>query len=359
MQILRFWAVAIGLVALAASCRHRGNRMVINNGDDNLELSYAGNVRFNDSETTIEAISEGGFVDYHHNRDRLRARPDDRGGVEIELFEHGEEVGNGTEEGRKLMARVVRDLIGLGFDAEGRMDRIYRKGGYPALIAETDSMKGDYVKGLYFERLLGLDTIPPGALATIVKKIGLTLSSDNDKQRLLARVDTSYLKDDSVATYYLDDVVGISGDYEKSQALVYFLRSPLPERRYVRTLDVTKTLNGDYERSNVLEKVIDKGVVEGAPFDSLLAVIGGMNGDYEKSKLLKGISQADVKEPRSWTELIRASSELNGDNEKGNVLIEIAHRLPRTDSLKAVYVAAAKNVHSDGDYARVMRAIEN
>jgi hypothetical protein len=358
MQILRFWVVAIGLAALAASC-HRRDRVTISDRDDNLDLAYTGDIRLNDSETTIEEISDGGFLDYRHNGDRLLAGPDGKGGVGIELYEYQEKIDAGTEKGRKLMARIVRDLIGLGFDAERRMDRVYRKGGYPALLAETDSMKGDYVKGLYFGRLLGVDTIPPGDMANIVKKIGLTLSSDNDKRRLLAQVDSSYLRNDSVAGSYLDDVAGIIGDFEKSQAFAYFLRYPLPVRRYVRTLDVAKTLSGDFERSKVLEAVIDKGLVEGAPFDSLLAVIGGMGGDFEKSKLLTAISRAEVREAQTWAGLIRASSELSGDNEKGNVLIEIAHRLPRTDSLRAVYTAAAKTVHSDHDYGRVMRAMEN
>jgi hypothetical protein len=360
MQILRFWAVAIGLVVLVASCHHHSsNHMVISDGDDNLDIRYTGDIRFNDSETTIEAISEGGFLDYRHNGERLLAGPDARGGVVIDLYEHREKIGAGSEEGRKLVARVVRDLVWQGFDAEARMDRIYRKGGYPALLAETDSMKSDYFNGLYFDRLLGIDTIPPGEMAAVLMKIGLDVSSDHDKEQLLTRVDTSYLKNDSVAGSYLDVVAGIDGDYEKSQALTYFLRFPLPERRYVPLLEVAKTVDGDYERSNVLGKLINKGIVEGVSFDSLLAVIGGMDGDYEKSKLLREISRAGVREPQTWAGLIRASSQLDGDNEKGNVLIEIAHRLPRTDSLRAVYTAAARTVHSDNDYGRVMRAIEN
>ncbi len=333
--------------------------MVISDSGDHLELEYAGDIQFDDAETTIDAISREGFVEYHHNGDRLLARPDERAGVEIELYEHGESIGNGTAEGRRMMARIVRHMIALGFDAEGRMERIYHRGGYPALLAETDSIKDDDVRKRYFERLLGRDTIPTGELAIVVKKIGSTVSSDDDKRQLLSRVDTSYLKDDTIASYYLDAVAGIRGDDEKSQALDHLLRSPLPERRYLRTLDVTKTINGDDERSQVLEQVIGKGVIEGAPFDTLLAVIGEMNGDDEKSKLLKGLSRSDVREPRSWAQLIRASGAINGDEEKGSVLIAIAHRLPRTDSLRAVYAVAAKHVHSDEDYGRVMRAIEN
>ena len=359
MQILRFWAVAIGLATLAVSCHHRGNRIVISDEDDNLDIGYTGDIRFNDAETTIEEISEGGYLDYRHNGDRLMAGPDAKGGVGLELYEHGVKIDAGSEEGRKLVARVVRELIWQGFDAEARMDRIYRKGGYPALLAETDSMKSDYVERLYFDRLLGMDTIPPGEMAAVLKKIGLDVSSDHDKEQLLTRVDTTYLKNDSVAGSYLDVVAGIDGDYEKSEALAYFLKFPLAGWRYVPLLDVMKTVDGDLDRSNVIGRVISKGVVEGASFDTLLTVIGDMGGDFEKSKLLKEISRADLKETPSWVGLIRASSQLDGDNEKGNVLIEIAHRLPRTDSLRAVYTAAARTVHSDNDYGRVMRAIEN
>ncbi len=77
-------------------------------------------------------------------------------------------------------------------------------------------------------------------------------------------------------------MTGIDGDYEKSQALAYFLKFPLPERRYIPLLDVAKTMDGDFERSNVIGRVIDKGVVEGASFDTLLAVIGGMGGDLKR-----------------------------------------------------------------------------
>jgi hypothetical protein len=359
MQTLRFWAVAIGLAVSAAACHHGGNRMVISDGDDNLDIRYEGEIQFNDSETTIVGISRGGYLNYRHNGDRLLAGPDANGGVGIDLYEHREKIDAGSAEGRKLVARVVRDLIGLGFDAEGRMDRIYRKGGYAALLAETDSMRNDDVRGKYFDRLLSMDTIPPGEMAMVLEKMGHILSSDHDKEQLLTRLDTAYLKNDSVATSYLDVVAGIDGDFEKSQALTYFLRFPLPERRYVQTLEAAKTVDGDFERSNVLGRLIDKGVVEGASFDTLLAVIGGMGGDYEKSKVLKELSLANIRESQTWAGLIRASSQLDGDNEKGNLLIAIAHRLPRTDSLRAVYMTAARTVHSDNDYGRVMRAIEN
>src|SRR6202042_1817555 len=130
------------------------------------------------------------------------------------------------------------------------------------------------------------DAIPPGEMAAVLQKIGVDVSSDHDKEQLLTRVDTSYLKKDSVSGSYLDIVAGIDGDYEKSEALAYFLKFPLPEWRYVPLLDVVKTVDGDFERSNVIGRVISKGGVGGGSFDTLLTVIGAMGGDFEKSNLL-------------------------------------------------------------------------
>ena len=50
--------------------------MVISDGDDNLDISYAGDIRFDDAETTIQEISEGGYLNYRHNGERLLAGPE-------------------------------------------------------------------------------------------------------------------------------------------------------------------------------------------------------------------------------------------------------------------------------------------
>ena len=330
----------------------------MSDGKNRVEIIYDGDIKFNDDETAIASISQRGYVRYRHNDDRLAAGNNDSGVVQYELSADGKPVDPGTPEGKAFLARAIRRMIDMGFDVDGRIDRVYRKGGYPALLTAADSIESDYVQGRYLERILSADSLPPSMVAGVITRIREHIGGDYDKERLLSAVDTAYLKNDSVSVGYLAAVKRISGDYEKSQALQHFLRMTVAVSRYTGVLDATETLSGDYERGQVLRRLIDQPLLEGPAFDSLLSAVDRTSGDYERGNLLKQIAHKDLRKEQSWAALIRATTTINSDYDKGNLLVEIGQRLPKTDSLKAVYMAAAKTVHSDVDYGKVVRAAE-
>jgi hypothetical protein len=332
--------------------------MVMSDGVNRVEVRYEGDIQFNDDETAITRISPGGYVDYRRNDDRLLAGNNDRGLLEVELHENGKSIDPGSAEGKALVARAIKGMIDMGFDIDGRIDRLYRKGGYAALLQAADSADGDYVRGKYLERVLGGDSLSTGIVSAAITRVHYKVGGDYDKNRLLEMVDTGYLKNDSVCIEYLGVVKSMGGDYEKSQALQHFLRDTVPAGQYERVLEATSTVNGNYERSNVLKELIDQPLAEGKSFDSLLMLVGKMDGDYEKSNLLMQIIRKDVREGGSWAGLIRTTTTLGGEYERSNVLVEIGQKLPKTDSLRELYMNAAKTVHSDNDYGRVVNAIQ-
>lgn len=310
---------------MSASCRHHShNRMVMNDGVNRVEVRYEGDIQFNEDETAIARISPGGYLEYWRNDDHLLAGVNDKGVLQVELYVNGKPVDTASAEGKALEAKVIKGMIGQGFDIDGRIERLYRRGGYAALLREVDSVDGDYIRGRYLERILESDSLSPAVVAAVMTRVEDKVGSDYDKGRLLEKMDTPYLKNDSVCAGYLAVVRSIHGDYEKAQALQHFVR----------------------------------GMAEGKLFDSLLKVVGSMEGDYEKSNLLKEIIQKDLKEGRSWAGLIRTTTTLDGEYERSNVLVEIGQKLPKTDSLRALYMTAAKTVHSDVDYGRVVKAVE-
>jgi hypothetical protein len=314
------------LTVLTTSCHRWKHRIVVNDDYHQVEIEYDGDIKFSEDETAIAGISPHGFLKYHNNGKLLLAGYTDNGTFALELHENGREVDPGSAEGKELVAAAIHEMINLGFDVNGRMDRLYRKGGYPALLKATDSLESDYVKACYFERILDAGNIPAGMMADVITRVGEHVESDYDKERLLVKVDTPYLKDDSVSVGYLEVVKSMDGDYERSLALTNFLRRAV--------------------------------LPEGARFDSLLQVVGRMDGDYEKGNLLRQIIHKDIRGHSNWAGLIRAASELDGDYDKSNLLVEIGQRLPRTDSLRALYMTAAKTVRGDVDYGRVVRAID-
>jgi hypothetical protein len=359
MKAKTLWFFLTGCLLLTASCRHfRGNRMVMSDGANRVEVRYQGDIQFNEDETAITRISSNGYLEYWHNDEHVLAGNNDHGVVRVELYEDGKPVDLESAEGKALLARTIKGMIGLGFDVKGRIERIYRKGGYPALLKATDSLEGDYVKGQYFERILNGDSLSAGMVAEVIERIRERMGSDYDKERLLTGIDTVYLKNDSVSAGYLAAVKSMDGDYEKSQALRHFLRETLPVQQYVGVLDAASSMGGSFERSNVLRELIEKPLAEGRPFDSLLNVVERMDGDFEKSNLLKQIIHKDVKEGGSWAGLIRTTTTLGGEYERSNVLVEIGQKLPKTDSLRTLYMNAARTVHSDVDYGRVVKAVD-
>ncbi len=162
----------------------------------------------------------------------------------------------------------------------------------------------------------------------------------------------------ALVEFYLEAVRGIDGDYEKSQVLQYFLQSPLPAERVLPVLSVTKTVDGDYEKSNILKLIINRDFFEGAPFDSLMALIGQVGGNYERANLLKEVAGRDIREDGTWTALLLTTSRMDADYEKSQVLVTIARKLPRTENLKAAYRTAAKTVNSDDGYRKAMSVMD-
>jgi len=326
MKAKTLWVLFVGGALLTASCHHHGrNRMVMNDGVNRVEVRYEGDIQFNDDETAIARISPGGYLEYWRNEDHLLAGTNDTGVMQVELYSDGKPVDAASVEGKALVQRIIRGMIGMGFDIHGRMERIYRKGGYAALLREVDSVDGDYIRGQYIERVLEGDSLSTGVVASAVMRVRERMGSDYDRQRLLAKIDTGYLKNDSVCAEYLM---------------------------------VVKDMHGDYEKSEALRHLLSGAVLEGRPFDSLLNVVGQMNGDYEKGNLLKQIVRRDVREGGSWAGLIRTTLTLDGEYDRSNVLVEIGQKLPKTDSLRVLYMKAARTVHSDGDYGRVVKALE-
>jgi hypothetical protein len=332
--------------------------MVTSDGTNRTEVVYDGEIQFNDDETAVARISPRGHLQYWHNGDKVEAGLNDKGEVQYEMSVDGKHLDPASAEGKALLARSIRGMIAMGFDIDGRMDRVYRRGGYPALLKATDSLDGDFIKARYFERILAGDSLRPEMVATVLDRIRERIGSDFDKQRLLTMTDTLVLRNDSVSRAYLGLVRSLGGDFEKSQALRHYLQGTVPTDQYLNVLAAARTLGGNYERSNVLGWLIDQPLPEGAPFDSLLDAVGQMSGDYEKGNLLKQIVHRDIRANPSWAGLIRTTLTLNGEYDRSNVLVEIGQKLPKADSLRALYTSAAKTVHSDVDYGRVMRAVD-
>ncbi|MDP4213819.1 MAG: hypothetical protein Q8926_14460 [Bacteroidota bacterium] len=332
--------------------------MVIKSDNFYQEIKYSGKFRLKDDETGFKSISPGGYFKFRRNDEWVKAESNLQGEIEYRIYDGKNQLTLNDESGRRLMLEAVKEMIAWGFDADARMERIYRKGGSQALLNQVDSMRTDQVKMLYIERLLAVDSLSSGDLSDIAKKIG-SLGSDMDKDRLLNRLSTSQLKDSATNQAYFNVIAGMGSNLEKANALRHVLdQDSFQKKNADKILDIAGTLGSDLDKANLFRELIGKGYITGARFDSLLDRIDRLGSDLDKISLYKDLIEIKGLTDPQWINLMNKTAKLGSDMDKAYLLQEIAKKMPRTENLKAAYLTAAKTISNDPDYGKAVRAVE-
>ena len=118
-----------------------------------------------DDETGIAYISRGGSVQYRHNDLRLEAEPDHEGRIVYDIRNKDRQL-SPEGDGKAVIKEAIREMIVNGFDARGRMLRLYQRSGDSALRSELGEMKAPGLADMYRKFLLShqelQDTVRPG-----------------------------------------------------------------------------------------------------------------------------------------------------------------------------------------------------
>lgn len=391
MKKTQFISLVIGIIVMSASCHH-GNTIINNNGSVYVEINYEGEITFNDDETSIQSITPDGFLKYRRNDKRLFAQSNYHGEISYELYEGGKKLNINDDYGKKFLANAIKELIANGFDAKGRLERIYRKGGNKAVLNEVSHIDNDFVKGIYFDFLLSADSLSHDDMIEIAKKIRSQIGSDFEKGKLLNKFAGNYSKDSLLTAAYLDAATSIGSDFDKSNALKNILRQPLPDNQLDQVLGVSNTIGSDFDKVNIIKEVIDKktsasgnfdkifdaiagigsdfdrknllvqlidkGVATDKNFDKMLGMINHINSDFDKVNLLMDLIKNNNQSEEQWISLINATALISSPFDKSNLLVKIAEKMPQNENIKSSYLKAAKTINSDMDYGRVVKAVQ-
>ncbi len=327
---LTFFLIAFFLVMLRVYLsstvfgHHGGNEGNFTMTSDNyiLQINWSGKFKLSDDEKSIAGISPGGYLKFRENDTKLSAESNLQGEISY-TFATGQKSLSLDDSGRRFVMATLQKIIAFGFYSDGRAERIYKKGGNRALLEEIPNMKLEMVKGPYFDLLFKSDTLTKVELSAIIRLIDSS-GSDLDKQKYLARFTGSQLRDSSVAQAWLGAVERVGPDFEKKNLLTYFIK---------------------------------QGPVSGATYDSLVAVIGRFGADFEKQDLFKNLINDSLSTDEQWVRLINETERLGADFVKVDLLVQIAQKMPKSDTVKATYLKTAKTIGGDAEYGRVMRAL--
>jgi len=305
---------------------HHGNNngtMVIKGDNYDEEINWSGKTRLSDDEKSITGITPGGYIKFRENDTTLKAESSLQGEISYTLY-NGRDNLPLNDSGRRFIAAVLQKMISRGFNAEGRAERIYKKGGNKALLEELPRIKMEGIKGAYLDLLFKSDSLTNDELTTLFKEMDEE-GNDMERQNFLGRFTRDRLKDSTLAIAWLGSVDRFGADFEKQ---------------------------------NLLTTFINQGPVTGVTYDTLLATIGHLGAGFEKQDLFTKLMKDSLSTNDQWIGLIQAVSRLDGDLEKSALLEQIAQGMPKDEKVKAACLAGAKTIKGDMEYGKVVRAID-
>jgi hypothetical protein len=293
---ITFFLIAFALIfARVFFFRPDGNdkdsgTMTIKSDNLDVEMKWSGQVVLTDDGLAIASIRPGGYLKFKENDKKLTAKSNLQGEISYELYD-GEQNLPLNDSGRRFLRGMLNDLVNLGFDAEGRVARLYKKGGKQALLAtlaEPSKDHSDIVRGPCLKLLIKNDSLNLQDWAMVLGSIR-GIDDDGQKRDFLNQFPKAALKDSGLARSWLGTVDSIPSDWPKK---------------------------------DLYKKMIDIG---------------------------SGNEQV-------WISLIHSAAHLTDEGDKGELLVDIAKKMPATDSVKAVLLRAARTIPDDAEYGKVMRA---
>jgi hypothetical protein len=403
---LTFFLIALALILLrlcypTLELWHNGHghgTMIMRSDNYLQEIKWSGKIRLSDDDRSIAEISPGGYLKFRENDTTLKAESSLQGEISYTLFDGHEQLSL-NDSGQQFIATQIQKMIRFGFFGEERAERIYKKGGVPALLVELSRIKMEGARGPYLNLLFKADTLTVPQLIGLLQVID---SSDNmpEQQHLLSLFSRGQLRDSAVSQKWLSAVGHLRTSYMEKDLLMHYIDTDLTADRFDTVVAVAGRFESPNDQKEVYQRLADIAAIR--LHDSLFAqpwlyAVGQIGPSYIKKDLLLLYLQTDINRasglpvdqfdtvlaitrrfespqdskeiydklvglpPQNdieWAGLIHAVGALEPDYLKSDLLLKIAPKMPRSDSLVSAYRKSAKSIQGDMDYGKVIRAVE-
>ncbi|HEV8150907.1 MAG TPA: M56 family metallopeptidase, partial [Gemmatimonadales bacterium] len=194
-------------------------------GDNcSVDLRADGDVKFNADFSDVTSITPGGYLEISvrmgGNLRRLEIRSE--GGALRRTYSINGTVSPYDDAARAWLAGFLIELDRhTAFAVDARVPALLQQGGASAVLDEIDKMSSDYVRGVYYRKLLISAKLSPSEVRRVAKSAGTSMSSDYELGRVLSALAEQYsLEDAEVRTAFIDAAGTLESDYERAQLLL-------------------------------------------------------------------------------------------------------------------------------------------
>src|SRR5688572_4901357 len=256
-----------------------------------------------------------------------------------------------------VIVTVVRESA---YNAPDRVRRLEREGGANRVLGEIDAIVSSGAKRAYYAAFLELGTpLPDSTLTTILTRMKREFAgSSGDLRSVLQKIPTRSVRTAQGRTAFADAMASIESDGDKSALLAE--KVPTADREMlIDIMDVAITIGSDGDKSRLL---IISAATYLNPQDSELReaffkVARTVESDGDMSRVLITAAPYGHADAAVTEAAINATARMESDGDIANVLTYIAtQKLLTSSRIRDAYMAAARNIDSDGDRTRVLRA---
>jgi beta-lactamase regulating signal transducer with metallopeptidase domain len=332
-------------------------------GDDcSVELRSEGEIQFNADMTAIESISSGGYFEVNVREGatlrQIRVSPSGSGLQYVYKVNGSQQPFEG--EAKTWFANFLLSLErATGLAAETRVPALLAKGGPAAVLDEIGNLQGDYVRGIYFRKLLDQPNLPPAIVVRVISQAGHEIASDYELGRVLMEVSRQYrLNDETSRTAFLTAADRLKSDYEHSRVLIELLRRPDISSENVRmALNSAAGIKSDYEKSRILLALLGQSSFQPSYLDSYLKLAASIHSDYEKSRDLLATLKRFTMTADAANQILAAAEPMTSDYEKSRVLTGLAAQQKFDEKETDSYLNLVDSMKSDYERSRSLMAL--
>jgi beta-lactamase regulating signal transducer with metallopeptidase domain len=327
-----------------------------------IKIRTEGKIELNEDWTDIVRLSHGAEARFEEEKDgvtrRLDVEPGNDGRPVYTWKVDGKQRPFDAEGRRWLQGMLLQLVRGTGYAADERVAAILRKQGPEGVLAEISQIPSDYVKKIYFEKLLAHRDLGGAVVERALRQAGQEVKSDYELANVLLAAAQSQPLSDTAVTVYAEASRSIQSDYEQRRALAGLLKGRrLTSANLAALLGAARQLESDYECAELLAAVAGQNRLDDpVVWRAFAAAADTIQSDYEHHKALSAAVKSGLS-PEAVTGVIQASRAIKSDYEHASLLVEIAGKYNLSGGAREAYLEAARSIHSQYERERAEAAV--
>ena len=327
-------------------------------GDDcSVDLRAEGEIKFNADATDIQSISAGGVFEVNLRQDdtlkQIKITPSSSGLQYVYKVNSKQQPFDG--DAKAWFSHFLLDLERTtGFAADTRIPALLAKGGPAAVLDEISNLQSDYVRGIYFRKLLEQPNLPSPVVQRVIQQAGEQVHSDYELARVLMTVSKQYeLPDEASRTAFLNATGKLKSDYEHSRVLIELLHRPnISKSNVSMALNSAASIKSDYEKSRILLSLLDQKAFDQSELDFYLKMVASIQSDYEKSRDLLAPMQKYTLTADQTSRILDATAGITSDYEKSRLLLGLVKQGKFNEAQITGYLKVVDAIKSDYERSR-------